>query len=318
MWIRRIVATAAIFFPLAALGQTLDYVEEDPTLETGARVAVGLEKDIIPKTLAIFAEEELRVDDNFSHLQKSYTDLGIEYKVAPWLKAAVSYTLIANNSVSKGWYMRHRGAFTLTETIKSGRMKVAFREKIQATYRTDSVNLYQSPKTSWALKTRAKISYDLPMSPYTPYLSAEARFLLNGVNPEYFVYDSIDKRWTNPDPRYNDLYFNRLRITAGSTYKTPRRNSLDFFVVADLSYDLDIDFSSKGKQKKALQAQIDELNAQLPQLDSAIAAEKQDQKAKYDPIITELGTQKSQLQQRLKELKDLIAEADRTIESLKF
>lgn len=74
----------------------------------------------------------------------------------------------------------------------------------------------------------------------------------------------------------------------------------------------------KGKQKKALQAQIDELNAQLPQLDSSIAAEKQDQKAKYDPIITELGTQKSQLQQRLKELKDLIAEADRTIESLKF
>ena len=74
----------------------------------------------------------------------------------------------------------------------------------------------------------------------------------------------------------------------------------------------------KGKQKKALQAQIDELNAQLPQLDSAIAAEKQSQKAKYDPIITELGTQKSQLQQRLKELKDLIAEADSTIESLKF
>ena len=74
----------------------------------------------------------------------------------------------------------------------------------------------------------------------------------------------------------------------------------------------------KGKQKKALQAQIDELNAQLPQLDSAIAAEKQDQKAKYDPIITELGVQKNQLQQRLKELKDLIAEADSTIESLKF
>ena len=74
----------------------------------------------------------------------------------------------------------------------------------------------------------------------------------------------------------------------------------------------------KGKQKKALQAQIDELNAQLPQLDSAIASEKQDQKAKYDPIITELGVQKSQLQQRLKELKDLIAEADSTIESLKF
>ena len=40
--------------------------------------------------------------------------------------------------------------------------------------------------------------------------------------------------------------------------------------------------------------------------------------AKYDPIITELGVQKSQLQQRLKELNDLIAEADRTIESLKF
>ena len=40
--------------------------------------------------------------------------------------------------------------------------------------------------------------------------------------------------------------------------------------------------------------------------------------AKYDPIITELGVQKNQFQQRLKELKDLIAEADSTIASLKF
>ena len=40
--------------------------------------------------------------------------------------------------------------------------------------------------------------------------------------------------------------------------------------------------------------------------------------AKNDPIITELGVQKNQLQQKIKELKDLITEADSTIASLKF
>lgn len=250
MWHKKIITVFAVLIPLSVYGQTLDYTETTPTFETGARFALGLEKDIIPKTLTLSLDEQLRVNDNFSHFQRSYTSAGLDYKIAPWLKAGLSYSLIANNSTSNGWGLRHRGAFALTETVKSGRLKVAFREKIQATYKGGSVNLYQSPQTSWALKTRAKVSYNLPASHFTPYLSAESRVLLNGVNPAYFVYNSSKGRWSNPNPKYNDVYFNRLRLNVGSTYKTVNKNTLDFFVVADFCYDLDIDFSSKGNQKE--------------------------------------------------------------------
>ncbi len=246
-----VIASAGLLFPTALSGQTLEYTQTDPTFEAGARVAAGIEKSVIPKTLTFSLDEQLRVNGNFSHFQRSYTTLGADYRLLPWLKTGLSYSLIVNNSSSNGWGLRHRGAFSLTETARSGRLKIAFREKIQATYRADSMNVYQSPRTTWVLKTRVKASYDLRGSRFTPYASAEVRFLLNGANPAYFVYDSYTGRMSNTSPVYNDVYFNRLRINLGSTYKTPRRNTLDFYIVGDLCYDLDIDFNSKGKQKKS-------------------------------------------------------------------
>ena len=111
------------------------------------------------------------------------------------------------------------------------------------------MNIYQEPETAIALKTRLRFIYDLPHSHFSPFASAEARFLLNGANPGAFVYTTSTQLWSNPDPEYSDIYFNRLRFNLGTHYKLPDKNVLDFFVIADLCYDLDIDFNSKGVQK---------------------------------------------------------------------
>lgn len=259
MWNKKVFAAALLLLPVLSVAQEKNYVETDPTFTTGARVAVGAEVNLIPRTLDLSVSEQLRLGDNFSRFQRSYTTVGLDCKLLPWLKAGLSYSFIENNSTSKGWGMRHRGAFALTESFKVDRWKISFREKVQVTHRSDSVNLYQSPQNVWVLKGRVKAGYNLPHSRFTPYASAEARILMNGVNPDAFEYDSKKGRWSNPDPQYNDVYLNRVRLIGGTTYKMRNRNVLDLYVVADLKYDLDIDFNSDGKQKKTTSGYADYL-----------------------------------------------------------
>jgi len=246
---KSLIALAALALPVLASAQTLDYTESDATFETGARFGVGADISLIPKTLGISVEEELRVVDNFSRLGRSYTTLGIDYKLLPWLKAGASYSLIANNSSSNGWGLRHRVAFDLTESWKADRWKFSLRERIQATNYGEDVNTYQQPQTIWALKTRFKVSYNIPHNKFDPYASAELRTLLNGANPAYFQYSSNSGLWNNLNPKYNDVYNNRLRLVFGGEYKTPKRNRLDVYLIADLKWDLDIDFNKSGYQK---------------------------------------------------------------------
>lgn len=238
-------------FPLHAAAQTreLDYTYLVPTVETGARLDANLQVCLVPKTLWLNFQEEIRFNDNFRHFHKSYTSAGIEYKTLPWLKMGAEYSFILNNSTSKGWGMRHRGSFFLTESIAAGRWKFSLRERFQATYKAGQVNTYQSPRTELTLKTRLKVSYDIPGSHFEPHISAEIRFLLNGVRPSKFVYNQSNGRWSNPEPEYSDAYLNRLRLKAGTQYKASKKSEFDFYLVGDLCYDLDIDLSSKGNQK---------------------------------------------------------------------
>lgn len=244
-----LTAIAVTALPVLAGAQALDYTESDYSFETGARVGVGADISIIPKTLSVSVGEQLRVVDNFSRLGRSYTSVEVDYKLLPWLKAGAGYSLIANNSASKGWSMRHRVAFDLTGSWKADRWKFSIREKIQGTDYGSEVNTYQQPRTVWALKTRFKASYNIPHNKFDPYASAELRTLLNGANPAYFQYSQNYSRWNNLNPRYNDVYCNRLRLVGGGVWKTPRRNTLDVYLVADLKWDLDIDFNSGGWQK---------------------------------------------------------------------
>ena len=72
----------------------------------------------------------------------------------------------------------------------------------------------------------------------------------------------------------------------------------------------------KGKQKKALQAQIVELNAKLPQLESAIQSEQQAQHGKYQPVIAELKNKQSALQEQINQKRSEIEDVDSEIEPL--
>lgn len=243
------LAAACIIPAAVASAQTLEYTETTPTFETGGRFTGGVDIRLVPKVLSMSVSEELRLESNFTNLRRSYTTVGIAYKPLDWLKTGLDVSYMAHHSASNGWGSRFRGTFYVTESLKLDRLKFSLREKIQATYRLDAPNLYEEPQLKWIAKARLKMSYDLPASHFTPYFSAEARFLLNGVSPKYFEYDYSDGRWSNPDPKYTDFYFSRMRFNLGTRYKTGKGNELDLEIIGDLNYDLDFDFNKQGKQK---------------------------------------------------------------------
>ena len=109
------------------------FADDDDDLATsfGTRYSVGIDKKII-KGLHVDFEEELRLD-GISALDKSYTTLGVSWKVLPFLKIGAGYSAIGArtaddlNPGTMVWDWRHRGTFDVTGTVKSGAWKFSLR-----------------------------------------------------------------------------------------------------------------------------------------------------------------------------------------------
>ena len=282
MRVRILLVAAALLFALPVFSQSdgdvrnmaltstgsgsgLTYSSVNSGLDMGAWISGGVDWSVIPKRLSVSFDEEIRLKDNFSNPGKAYSNLAATYRLLPWLKAGASYSFIMSKSSAGEWRARHRGALSLLASDKFGRVKVSLREKFQATYKDYEVNLYQSPQTDFALKSRIKVEYDIFHSKWTPYFSAEIRNTLNAVNPDSFVYgtyswqkyDGTTDSWVNRTrtcygnltPSYNDVYINRIRFKLGTDWKFARNQNLDMYLVFDYNMDMPVDFSSSGIQK---------------------------------------------------------------------
>ena len=246
-------------------GSGLTYSSENSNLDFGTWISGGIDWDVIPKHLSISVDEQIRTKDNFSNPSKSFSNVGVSYKLLPWLKAGVLYSFMMVKSDAGDWRIRHRGDFSLTASANLGRFKLSLREKFQAIYKAYEVNLFQAPQTDLYLKSRVKLEYNIFHSKWTPYVSAEIRNTLNAVNPTSFVYgtyswqkyDGETKTWEdktrtcygNLTPSYDDIYINRLRLMLGTEWRFARQQSLNMYLVFDYEMKMPIDFSSSGIQK---------------------------------------------------------------------
>ena len=249
----------------AGSGSGLTYNSVNNGLDMGAWISGGVDWSVIPKRVILSFDEEIRLKDNFSNPGKAYSNLSASFKLLPWLKAGTSYSFIMTKNSAGEWRARHRGAVSLTASVRLGDFKVSLREKFQATYKAYEVNPYQSPQTDLALKSRLKIEYDPVYSKWTPYVAAEVRNCFNAVEPSSFVYgtytwqkyDGETSSWAdrtrtcygNLTPSYSDIYINRIRFNLGTEWKFAQNQSLDMFLIFDYNMDLPVDFTSSGIQK---------------------------------------------------------------------
>ena len=235
---------------------TLGYNRADSETETGIRMKAGLDLTLIPKTSHLGFEEEVRIEDNFSRFKKSYSTVSLDYKLTPWLKTAASYSFIYGQTAADATRIRHRIAWDLTGSYKYGRLKFSLRERLQLTNKAYDINTWQEPRNDLKLKSRVKVAFDIRHSAWEPFIALELRNTFNGVNPEYFAYTTTWNgethsigRWYNPEPKYNDVYIDRLRITAGTTFKVRNNHEFGINAIIDCNYNLDIDTNAEGYQK---------------------------------------------------------------------
>ena len=255
-----ILAAALALLPVGAAAQT----EESLDPEVGGRMAFTLDKKIV-KGLHVSIEEEVRFDNNFGAFDRFHTTLGASYKVLPYLKVGLGYSLINGYSSSNSAFKtpRHRAFVDVTGSYRFGDWTVSLRERVQMTHRTDSFNEYQNPANAWALKSRVKVTYK-GLRRWEPYASFELRNTLNAPTVSA-VYNEASGTWGYYNGSsfttageagwfldgFNNMYIDRLRGTLGGEYRIDRRSKLDVSLMVDYNMEKSVDANAEGTKLKA-------------------------------------------------------------------
>ena len=146
--------------------------------------------------------EELRMDENFTHVDKLFSEIGADYKITKQLHVAINYRFNRDNDYESGNYdLKNRFDIGFSYKQKYENFQFSFRTKIQT---QPSPSDASNPTYS---RNKFSIKYDLD-SPFTPFLSYE------------FYYQFNDER-----------VINRSRISLGTKYKINDNNAVKLFYI---------------------------------------------------------------------------------------
>ena len=199
----------------------------------------------VAKDLSVEASLEMRLNNDFSNVDRLQTGIGLEYEVCKYFNVGADYLLINIHEPGAWKSPRHRANINLEGNIKAGRFEFALRERVQTTFRTDSVNRYEKMNPEMILRSRLSAEYNIRHSKWTPYLLFE---LHNTLNAPAVVLNY--KR----DPYSIDNYTTRYRAGVGAKFKVTRNHRLDFYYYFDYDRSYNIDYKgNKGDLKSVVQ-----------------------------------------------------------------
>lgn len=251
---KKILLTLLLLVPVAALAQETI----DNGLSFSARATVEADVKLAPG-LHLTAHEEGRWYTGTDDILRFYTGAGLEYKVASFLKLGAEYELINRYRFDEDenanvWSKRHRGQFFATGTFRTGDWQFGLKETFRATLRTDDVNLYQSPKTALALKSKVSVKYR-GLGKVTPFASFEVRNTLNDAAYSGTYNPSAEKnkdRYLNEEfLGYTHAYVDRLRGQLGVNVKFNKHHEVDFYLLGDHYKYKKIDTNREGSESWA-------------------------------------------------------------------
>ncbi|MEK6615843.1 MAG: DUF2490 domain-containing protein [Bacteroidota bacterium] len=192
-----------IFFSFLFLSAGRIYSQDYP--DAGSWNTFNIDKAINGKFTALFTEE-CRFKENFTRLNLFYTNLGIEYKVAKYFKAALIYRWIDKYQDDNSFSFRHRLMFDLTFKNMFGKITASYRNRTQVEER-DIYSSKYGRVPEWYSRNKIGIKYDLEKR-YTPFASVEFRYQFH-------------------DPRNieSDKTWHRIRPVIGAEYKINNKNT---------------------------------------------------------------------------------------------
>jgi hypothetical protein len=242
---KRIIATLTLFLSICTL-QAQDIAE--PTVQNSndlrGRVEGAFEWEFA-KDLSLEASVQMRLKEDFSTLDRIQTGIGLTYEPIKYFNFGADYILI-NGHDRDGWDRpRHRVNLNAEGSIDVGRFEFSLRERVQTTFRTDSVNRYEKMNPEIMLRSKLTIAYNIRHSRWTPYILFELNNTLNAPK----VVSNF-----KTEPLSIDNYVARYRAGVGAKFKVTKKHRLDFYYYFDYDRGYNIDYKgNKGTLKGYVQ-----------------------------------------------------------------
>lgn len=186
--------------------------------DAGLWLSLNIEKKL-SKRLELSLTEAYRIKENYTQHNLFYTDLGIAYKPAGFMKVSLSYRNVQKFRLDETVSFRHRLTMDIALKKKLGHWIPSFRQRIQ----TQVKDIYSSETGNipvWFVRERFELKYDLDR-PFQPYAAVEWRYQLK-------------------DPRNMDLNgtWNRVRYTLGFDYKLNEKNALSLYYLIQRGFNV--------------------------------------------------------------------------------
>lgn len=231
-----LLAVALCLFAVSATAQSYVSMPDERTSDLRMRGGVSVNYKFHPRW-TISLEEQARMKDCLRAFDRSYTTLGLDYKLNPYFKIGAAYRFMLidhdgkkSTDYQKYWDLRHRAWLSFTGQYKLGQWKFSLREKPVMTFRTDDFVSGEKVNPAFLLRSKAEVSYKFFSKPLTPYLSFELSNTLNV--PEVVKGNYIDE----------------LRYCAGVKWKLSPHYTLDFFYRLDDERGIDINIKQDGQK----------------------------------------------------------------------
>ena len=241
---KKLISTISLLFVVMSLSAQ----ELTPTLSNSndfrGRIEGAFEWDVV-KNLSLEASVQMRLKDDFSSVDRIQTGVGINYEVCKYFNFGADYVLINAHDPGIWKRPRHRANINLEGTLKAGRFDLSLRERVQTTWRTDSVNRYEKMNPEIVLRSRLMAEYNIRHSKWTPYLLFELHNTLNAPA----VVANYKKA-----PYSIDNYITRYRAGVGTKFRITRKHRLDFYYYFEYDRSYNIDYKgNKGDLKSYVQ-----------------------------------------------------------------
>ena len=236
-----------------ALGAFLNAAAQgtDNDLVSDFRTRTSVEMDWkLAKGLHLEGGYEMRTENTLGRIDRHQASIGLSYKIAPWLKAGVSYDFIYHHRNSGDWTPRHRVNADVTFSAKAGDWRFSLKEQVRLTHKTESLNPYQETVNPILMKSRAKVQYK-GFDGIEPYVFAEVRTIFN--DPTFSAtWSTTSLAYANYQfTGYNSTYFNRYRGALGAEWTLSKHHALDFCAMVEYCRDKNLDVNAAGTYLKS-------------------------------------------------------------------
>jgi len=162
----------------------------------GGNVSVELSKKL-SKKVDISLEEEVRLNQNWGHFDRSATSLGADFKlIKKYLKAGVAYSALVYNETNY-CLLDHRAIASLTGSAYAGNFEFSLRARYQATFQDESYGNSHKVNPKQIVRGKAEIEYDVAKIKLSPYISAEAYYEVAKKDCNRFKYSIGAKKKIN-------------------------------------------------------------------------------------------------------------------------